>query len=229
MKMTTAFSKSLAFAAICLLLFSSCDKEEIRVEKMIYFNDFEEESFDGLSGVFISEYFGTRVMGNYNNSGFNIGLNDLQKHDYLSISFSLYIHDSWDGNSNATSSPGMDHDAWILEFDRDKKVKSEDKIRFETTFSNGLCLPGFCYDQSYPREFPFPNDSREGAETVQLPGLCLWSDTMNGTALYKFTKVFPHQDESVKISFYDRLVQPNSSAQRCDESWSLDNLSISIF
>ena len=220
--------KPLVYFILITLLISSCE-EAIPDEKFIYFNDFDNEDYTGISGVYISEFDGDFVMGNFNNSGFQVSLNDLPDHEYIRVSFDLYIHDSWDGNSNGTNPPGEDHDAWIVEFDPDEKLKSSEKIYFETTFSNGLCIPGFCYSQSYPRQFPFPNESKLDAVSTNLPGRCLWKDSPMGTSLYKFDKIFLHKRNSTVISFYDRLVQPDSNSPLCDESWSLDNLSVTVF
>lgn len=220
--------KQLALFTLISLFLLSCE-ETIPDEKFIYYNDFDNEDYTGISGVYISEFDGDFVMGNFNNNGFQLSLNDLPDHDYIRVSFDLYVHDSWDGNSNGTNPPGEDHDAWIIEFDPDENVKATEKIYFETTFSNGLCIPGFCYSQSYPRQFPFPNDSKLEAVATNLPGRCLWKDSPNGTSLYKFDKVFMHKRNNTTISFYDRLVQPNSNSPLCDESWSLDNLSVTVF
>ncbi|WP_323757934.1 hypothetical protein [Roseivirga sp.] len=215
------------FCAFALLCFS-CE-DIVPEEDLIYFNDFDNGDYAGISGVKISSFDGDFVMGNFNNNGFQLSLDNLPDHEYVRVSFDLYIHDSWDGNTNGTNPLGEDHDAWILEFDPNENLKSSEKLYFETTFSNGLCIPGFCYSQSYPREFPFPNDSKLEAFSTSLPGLCAWKDSPNGTSLYKFDKVFLHKRNSTTISFYDRLVQPNSDNPLCDESWSLDNLSISVF
>jgi hypothetical protein len=222
--------KKFAYFISCLMTFLCFSCQDLTLEQeYIYFNDFDHEDYTGISGVYISEFDGDFVMGNFNNRGFELSLDDLPKHDYIRVSFDLYIHDSWEGNSNETSPPGEDHDAWFIEFDPDKNIKASEKILFETTFSNGLCISGFCYSQSYPREFPFPNDSRSEAESKNLPGRCLYQDSNIGTTLYKVDKVFPHDRKNTVISFYDRLVQPDTSSPLCDESWSLDNLSVTVF
>jgi hypothetical protein len=221
--------KNFGFYIFILILFCCSCEDPTLEQEYIYFNNFDNGDYTGISGVYISEFDGDLVMGNYNNRGFQLSLDDLPEHEYIRVTFDLYIHDSWDGNSNETSPPGEDHDAWFIEFDPDQNIKASEKILFETTFSNGLCTPGFCYSQSYPREFPFPMDARSEASSLRLPGLCLWQDTPNGTSLYKLDKVFRHNRKSTVISFYDRLVQPNTPFPLCDESWSLDNLSVTVF
>jgi hypothetical protein len=222
--------KKFAYFISCLMTSLCFSCQDLTLEQeYIYFNDFDHEDYTGISGVYISEFDGDFVMGNFNNRGFELSLNDLPDHDYIRVSFDLYIHDSWEGNSNQTGSPGEDHDAWFMEFEPGENIKTSEKIIFETTFSNGLCIPGYCYSQSYPKEFPFPNESKLDAFSTRLSGFCLWSDSPTGTTLYKVDKVFPHLRNSTVISFYDRLVQPNTNNPVCDESWSLDNLSVTVF
>lgn len=213
---------------LLVILVLSCE-QEIQKETEIYFNDFDSESYTGIDGVYISDFDGSKVMGNFNNSGFRLTLNDLPGHDYIRVTFDLYIHDSWEGNTNHSDTDQEDHDAWILEFDPDKKIKPSDRIYFETTFSNGLCIPGWCFGQSYPNEFPFHQEARKEALTRSMNGRCLWSDSPIGTSLYKIDRIFPHTNTSTVIAFYDRLKTADSFDPVCDESWSLDNLAVSIF
>jgi len=223
------FTKAIqAVTVLCALLFTGCADKIVTAEIDVYFNDFENNDYTGISGVYISDFNGSKVMGNFNNSGFELSLQDIPEHNYIQISFDLYIHDSWDGNSNELNPSEIDHDAWIMEFDPDEKLKVTEKIYFETTFSNGLCIPGFCYNQSYPHFFPFPNEARQEAIRENLPGLCLWKTSPTGTSRYKIVKVYPHNRNASVIRFYDRLIQTNSFDPKCDESWSLDNLKITV-
>jgi len=221
--------KTLQIGAIFIaIIFAGCSNNVIVKEVDIYFNDFESNDFTGISGVYISEFNGSKVMGNFNNKGFQLRLENIPEHNYIQVSFDLYIHDSWDGNTNELNPQGKDHDAWIMEFDLNENLKATEKIYFETTFSNGLCIPGYCYSQSYPHSFPFPNEARQDATSVQLPGHCIWETNPTGTSLYKITKIFPHSRLNSIIHFYDRLIQTDTFDPLCDESWSLDNLKIKV-
>ena len=52
------------------------------------------------------------------------------------------------------------------------------------------------------------------------------------TTLYKIEKTFKSSGNAINIRFFDELYQPNAidkdgvPQQKCDESWSLDNLTI---
>ena len=212
---------------ISVFLISSCAEEEILVETPFYFYDFETD-YTNIDSVWISDFDGSRVMGPFNNSGFSLRINDLPEHKYLRLEFDLYIHDSWEGNTNEMQLDIPDHDAWFIEFDPHKKVKISDKVFFETTFSNGLCVSAWCYSQSYPNHYPFENNARTEALPKQISGRCLWSDTPNATSVYTIERYFPHNEDSVVIAFYDRLKEPGGS-DACNESWSMDNLSITVF
>ncbi|WP_305981799.1 hypothetical protein [Roseivirga thermotolerans] len=220
-------SKRLICLTFGLLLIFSCSPEELPIEIPFYFYDFES-GYTNIDSVYVSEFDGDKVLGPFNNSGFSVQWQGLPKHDYVKLTFDLYIHDTWEGNSNDSGTGLPDHDAWIIEFDPHKNVKSSEKIYFETTFSNGPCEPGWCFGQSYPNEFPFYHDARTGAAVKYMQGRCLYADSPYGTSLYKIEKIFPHRESSMVIAFYDRLKQDAPFPPLCEESWSLDNLNISL-
>ena len=222
-----SFKKTIQIVGIFgMALLTGCSNNQIISEVEVYFNDFESNDYTGISGVWISDFNRSKVMGNFNNKGFQLSLPNIPDHNYIVVEFDLYIHDSWDGNSNELNPPGTDHDAWIMEFDPDENIKASERILFETTFSNGLCIPGFCHSQSYPQGFPFPNEARQDATSSNLPGRCLWKTSPNGSSMYKIVKMFLHNRSKSVIHFYDRLIQPDSFNPECDESWSLDNLKV---
>ena len=208
------------------LLFSCQDNQPV-YETLVYSNDFEDGNLDGLSVNSMSfiTFNQSNVLGNTNNGGLKLSLTQLPEHNYIVISMDLYIHDSWDGNYNGLTYPIDDHDAWIIEFDSSQVRKASEDIYFETTFSNGPCISYRCLIQSFPNNFPFVNNPKEGNSSL-LPGLCLFRGQADGTTLYKFEKWFPHDRQEVNISIYDKLKQSNSPNPLCDESWSIDNLNI---
>ena len=191
-------------------------------EITVYDNNFESEDYTGIEGVFVSVFEGNRVMGFFNKRGFNLNLSDLPDHDFIHLTFDLYIHDSWEGNASLEGEALDEKDSWVLEIDAAKNQKTRDNIYYETTFSNSFCIPGFCYTQSFPDQFPSTNDARKEVAEV-TNGRCSWLDTPNGTSIYKMDLVFQHTDRNAVLSFYDKL-----NGNLCDESWSLDNLSVSL-
>lgn len=209
----------LLLAILCV----GCEKV-LTSEMTIYSNDFESNELRSINNGHFFDFNGSKVLGNFNNEGFRLTLDNIPKHTHILVSFDLYIHDTWDGNTNELNPPGDDHDSWVMEFDRGKRIKANEKVFFETTFSNGECKPERCLDQSYPYSYPFVRDARTGWVPIALPGLCLIKESPFGTSLYHFERSFRYERESLTIDFYDRLLQTNSPNPKCDESWSMDNL-----
>ena len=205
-----------------MLLLAGCKDSSLEPEITIYDNNFESEDYTDIEGVFISIFEGNRVMGFFNKRGFNLNLSDLPDHDFIHLTFDLYIHDSWEGNASLEGEALDEKDSWVLEIDTARNQTVGDRIYYETTFSNGLCIPSFCYTQSFPDQFPSTNDARKEVAEV-TNGWCSWLDTPNGTSIYKMDLVFQHTDRNAVLSFYDKL-----NGNLCDESWSLDNLSVSL-
>ncbi|MDB4926288.1 hypothetical protein [Mucilaginibacter sp.] len=203
---------------ILFIFFISC-KTHVNNEVTVYNNDFETNNLSNIRNGFLEQYNGSTVLGRYNcndNKGyFNLTLNNLPKHDLITISFDLYIHDSWDGNKSAPDGP----DIWQMLVDGNLYVN--------TTFSNSICpAGGFCSPQSYPNDYPNNyNNPKTGAYRTDLPGVCL-SAGPNGTTQYKITKTFRHTNNTLLLQCLDKLVQPNSPDPKCDESWSVDNINI---
>ena len=88
------------YIIIILLVYNSCSYPKLSRDELIYENNFENENLQEIDGGSIMSYNNTKVIGNYNNDGFTLHLSDLGAHDYVYISFDLYIHGSWDGNFN---------------------------------------------------------------------------------------------------------------------------------
>ena len=223
-----------------LVLINSCSYPKLTRDELVYDNDFEESVLTEIDGGSISDYNNTKVLGNYNNDGFTLHLSDIGDHDYVYVSFDLYIHGSWDGNFNGfdKETHGFEDkpDIWGMELRPDMdRYQSLDFQRFETTFSNSPCWPNYCLRQSYPNTFPFENNPKVGSTKVNLKENCIaegWNNQK--TTLYKIEKGFDHSGNALILRFYDKLFQPNAvdnfgnSIEKCDESWSLDNLKIRV-
>lgn len=209
-----------AFTSLILIIafaISSCSKT-VQKETEVYFNDFETGDLSGISNGHLYEYNGSTVLGRYNQSGFELLVTDLPKHDLIEISFDLFIHDSWDGNKL-----GIDEvdgpDLWQMLIDED--------LYISTTFSNIACrnVDGmFCPPQSYPANYPNKNNyPRKGAYKVDLPAACHPNGT---TTWYKITKTISHSKNKILLQCIDQLVQKNADDPNCDESWSIDNVKV---
>lgn len=217
---------------ITLFIINSCSYPEMVRDEIVYSNDFESNTLENIDGGGISNFNNNNVIGDYNNDGFYVHLDDIGKHDYIFVSFDLYIHGSWDGNSNGFKENDRP-DKWIIEFKPEMDLfKDNSSDKFVTTFSNSPCWPNYCLRQSYPENFPYDNNPKTGMFKTDLPRKCEGSFFGGPTTLYKIEKGFKSSGNSVVIKFYDELYQPNAIDKygvyqgKCDESWSLDNLVI---
>lgn len=207
----------LFYSLILIIAFSSCSKK-VQKETEVYFNNFETNDLKGLSNGLIESFNGSLVLGRYNQSGFELLLSDLPQHDLVRISFDLFIHDSWDGNKT-----GIDNtegpDLWQMLVDK--------KSYIYTTFSNTPCLSTwFCPTQSYPSNYLNNNNSaKTGAYKKDLPSAC---HPESSTTLYKITKTISHSKSNLLLECIDQLKQLDAEDPKCDESWSIDNLKISV-
>ena len=216
---------------LLLLIFSiSCSKNnDVVFDKVVYENDFESNNSKNLSNYHISKFNNSKILGDFNNSGFSLHLNELDKHNKIVISFDLYIHGSWDGNYNGFENDDRP-DLWKMELGVPNSYFNN--YIFETTFSNSPCTASYCLKQSFPNRYPYLNNPNTDAYNTGLDRLC--NDKFGGpTTLYKFEKTLSHSDSSAIFTFYDKLYQPNANKNginyaKCDESWSIDNLIIRI-
>jgi hypothetical protein len=205
------------FLFTCVAFITSCNKET-KSEVEIYNNNFEAADLKYIDNGFIELYNGTHVLGRYNTSSFALALSDLPKHDLITISFDLYIHDSWDGNKLGIDSVDGP-DVWKLLIDHNTYIN--------TTFSNSPCAAGtFCPPQSYPNNYPNNNRSpKTGSFQANLPPVCNLTST---TTLYKIEKTVNHTSSTLLLQCLDQLIQKNAPDKKCDESWSIDNLKIKV-
>jgi hypothetical protein len=220
---------------ILFFLIDSCSSyPELSRDELIYDNDFESDNFTEIDGEATSTFNNTTVLGDFNNDGFTLHLENTGDHDYVFISFDLYVHGTWDGNFNGF--PENDKpDKWIMELDPEMDLIKDTSVdRFVTTFSNSPCFSNYCFRQSYPENYPFENNPKTGNTLVDLPQICNNSFFGDKSTLYKIEKGFKHSGNAVVIRFYDELYQPNAIDKdgivqsKCDESWSLDNLKVRV-
>ncbi len=221
------------FIFFFLLITNSCEYPELEINELVLSNTFEDGNLEHINGGVISDYNNTKVLGDYNNDGFNVHITDISDHNFIFVSFDLYIHGSWDGNSNGFKDNDKP-DKWILELDPEMDDYSNLSVKkFETTFSNSPCFTDYCLKQSYPENYPFDNIPKTGISTTDLPKICsgFWGSK---TSLYKIEKSFKSNGKGFVLRFYDELYQPNAidkdgnNVAKCDESWSIDNLNIRI-
>jgi hypothetical protein len=219
---------------IFLLVINSCSYPEMIRNELVYENNFEEMDLSEIDGGDFMSFNNSTVLGDFNNDGFTLFLEDIGDHDYVFISFDLYIHGSWDGNFNGFQENDKP-DKWVMEFKPDMDLyKDPTSDNFTTTFSNSPCWPNYCLRQSYPEVYPFENNPKTGSFKTDLDRKCDNNFFGGKTSLYKIEKSFRSNGDAVVLRFYDELYQPNAIDKdgivqsKCDESWSLDNLKVRV-
>ena len=131
-----------------VIIINSWSYPEMVRNELVYENDFENSNLTFIDGGDIISFNKTNVIGDFNNDEFTIFLEDIGEHDYVFISFDLYIHGSWDGNLNGFAENDK-ADKWVMEFKPDMQLfKDPSSDHFTTTFSNSPCWSNYCLRQS---------------------------------------------------------------------------------
>ena len=135
----------------------------------------------------------------------SLSLSNLQAHGSLQLAFDLYTLKSWDGNS-----PAYGRDRFILNVTGGRTL-------LDTTFSNN---PKTDTDGSY-QDYPATN-SLPWAGTLSTNRLGYSRFFYDG--IYHFQFTFAHRGSNVTLNFHSSLFEGKGTA---DESWGLDNVSVS--
>ena len=203
----------------CWLLFPflfSC-QQELLDELTVYSNDFTTMDLRNIeSEIGFGEYNNELVLGFFNNETFTLKLRDLPEHNMVRINIDLYIHDSWDGNTQGVGGP----DVWKMLVDNQEVVN--------TSFSNSPCESTFCLYQSYPENNLRQFVPKTGATIPSLPGRCQYAGVTGWTSKYRISHLVPHQNGTLAVKCLDELVQTNAVSPKCDESWSVSKIEVSI-
>ena len=217
-----------------LIIINSCSYPEIVRDELIYENDFESSNLKNIDGGGFSNFNNTTVLGDFNNDGFTLHLDNVGDHEYIFISFDLYIHGSWDGNFNGFSQNDKP-DLWTLEYKPNMDLFSDSSVdKFITTFSNSPCFSNYCLRQSFPQNYPYENNPLTGNFSKNLDRKCENNFFGGPTTLYKIEKTFRSRGNAIILRFLDELYQPNAIDKdgqvqsKCDESWSIDNLKVRV-
>ncbi len=148
-----------------------------------------------------------RFLGQFNNETVSLTLTGLPSHTDVTLSFDLFLINSWDGNVDCCFDGP---DFWGLD------VMGGPTLLY-TTFSN---LDEASFSQSYPENYP-PTSSYPaytGASEVDTLGY-----TFFGDSVYSLSFTFPHTDGSIVFNFYGSGLQAIG-----DESWGLDNVKVEV-
>ena len=211
-------STFLIFLFPLVLGLSSCQQDTVcdcEGNDLVYSNDFSGGDLNNFENGRLMVFENDTILGNYHNEEVTLNLSSLPSHNIVKVTVELLVHDSWDGNPDNIGGP----DYWYM------NVEGEEVMR--TTFSNTVCVFGFCLMQSYPNNFFRQNLPKTGAVRTNLPGLCHLAGIPENTTVYSFSRLVSHTGPTVKITLGDELLQLNSPDPKCDESWSVGKIEVS--
>ena len=213
-KITVLYLKGFTF--IFLLFSSSCQKEFLE-EIIVYSNNFATNDLRNIqTNIGIEEYNNENVLGFFHNESFSLRLRDLPRHNTVRITIDLFIHDSWDGNSQGQDGP----DGW--------KMLVDNRLIVNTTFSNSACEPAYCLYQSFPENGLRQFEPKTGAVITNLPGRCQYAGVSGWTTKYRISHLVPHSNSTLFVECLDELMQTNVFNPKCDESWSVSKIEVSL-
>jgi hypothetical protein len=197
-----------------------------RGAQVIYSNDFEGTVGSEWSNTStdITPVGARHFLGQFGSvsvdQSVTLTLSNIPTHTGITVSFDLYIIDSWDGH-------GIDvgPDIWDL-----TAVGVGDLLH--TTFSNVENCFGCDRCQDFPGTYPGADyPEKTGAVETNSLGYhflygspCSTTNMDAGDAVYHLTYSFPHADTSLALDFSCSLTGAKLTR---DESWGLDNVVVS--
>jgi len=165
----------------------------------------------------VQSYFnfnGSRVLGRFARGGIEIFFEDLEAHDFVQVSYDLYIHDNWEGNGLR----GNGEDVTILSIGP--------TTVFFSSIINTKCLGQNCTTvQSFPsiiRERSHPENAN--VTDPSLPGVCLWKGEIGGSKRIRVEERRFHTAANLRVNIAADI--KDAGADLCNKSWSIDNLQI---
>jgi uncharacterized repeat protein (TIGR01451 family) len=165
---------------------------------------------------------GRDFQGEFGNETVTLKLENLQPHTRVSVSFSLFIIRSWDGNTvywppreagmvNPGASSVIGPDRW--------QFQADGETLLHTTFANWNTL-GF--RQAYPGPYPVGDyTAQTGASEVN--SLCYGFGDTSLDSVYHMSFTFEHTGSDLRLDFSAMGLQSID-----DESWGLENVMVSL-
>ena len=151
-----------------------------------------------------------RFLGQFGNDTVSLSLNSLPTHKAVTLSFDLFVINTWDGND---SNPGEGPDIWDL------SVVGGPTL-LHTTFQNYPRAGD--PTQSFPDNYPGGNHpARTGA--VENNTLGYINNGIPMDSVYHMSFTLPHTADSLTLNFTAQGLQGLD-----DESWGFDNVSVSL-
>ncbi|MEQ9234313.1 two-partner secretion domain-containing protein [Coleofasciculus sp. E2-BRE-01] len=180
----------------------------------VYSDDFETEISDVWSNTStdITPKGNRRFLGRFSgNDAATLTLDNLPPHSQATVSFDLFLIQSWDGNAEVCC------DGLIIGPDIWELSITGGQTLLHTTFGNPE--PNFPRDQAYPGEFPggqYPGGT--GSVKDELGYFSIDS-------VYRFSFPFLHNNDVLQLNFASAL--PGYTGIQ-DESWGIDNVRVSV-
>lgn len=207
----------------------------------VYFNDFQgtigdEWTTTAASGIHTAsapnpDYAGTRLfLGEYGNDTLTLSLGGLAAHATATVSFSLYLIRSWDGNdTTVVNGDPLGPDLWSLGVAGGPSLLS-------ASFSNGNPVAGQSYspfpgalscNTGYNASYPAGtfNPMTGAAECYSLGYTFTDANVTNEhmDSVYNLSFMFAHNDSDLALNFSGVGLQGLA-----DESWGLDNVHVEV-
>ncbi len=199
----------------------------------VYFNDFQstvgsEWSSANIASAPNPDYADTRLfLGEFGNDTVSLSLSGLAAHTSTTVSFSLYVIRSWDGNSTTVvNGDPLGPDRWRLNV-------AGGPTLLDTTFSNGnpagqAYAPNPFSTGCTGYQLTLPSgvyNPMTGASECYSLGYT-FNDPINGTnesmdSVYNLSFNFAHTGNSLTLNFQGLGLQ-----SLADESWGLDNVRV---
>jgi len=173
--------------------------------QVVYRNDFEGAVGRewSTSATSTTPTGARRFLGEFENATVSLSLNDLPKHNEVTLSFDLFVIGDWDGN---TPTPPFGPDMWSV------GVPDENPL-IRTTFSNLEAR------QAYPDPIP-------GGDNPPRTGV-LESNSLGysgaGDSVYRISVTFRHSRGNLNLNFAAVGLEGLGS-----ERWGLDNVSVEV-
>ncbi len=191
--------------------------------QVIYNNDFETSVGSEWSKPItdVTPIDQRHFLGQFGSESVRLELVNVPNNSWVTLSFDLFIINTWDGNGNCLWSYGQNLDIWSL-----STIDGQQLLR--TTFSNMGDNPNYIW-QSYPDTYvTYPgvnNPARKGAVENNTLGFINTITPSWGIrdSVYHLSFTTLHDSG---ITGWDFNGLPNQ--ELADESWGLDNVQVSV-
>ncbi|MEQ9236488.1 two-partner secretion domain-containing protein [Coleofasciculus sp. E2-BRE-01] len=192
----------------------------------VYSDDFEGDIPDVWSNTStdITPKGNRRFLGQFGSETISLKLDNLPPHEVATVSLDLFIIRSWDGNR-----PNNGPDIWNLNIEGGQTLINTTFKNYDVIFGN---QPEDIQAQSYPAEYNpseiVNNPAHKKASEVNTLGYEFFFPSLNqiraADSVYNLSQDFKHSDNSIQINFFAQL----SNADINNESWGIDNVSVSV-